>query len=162
MPVVNNGDSGLQVRTVINGKAENSITINGYSLISNITLNTGDINPSINRNYVTDSQSIVISNTSGSNTGDETQGTILTKIGYTPAPLPTSLAGVGRWRALNPIDGEEAILPNAGNWGYFILQFLIATGAQNGNARASVAPGGTSIGPANINARWVGFCWRID
>lgn len=33
---------------------------------------TSDISPSANRNYVTDAQQIVISNTSGTNTGDQT------------------------------------------------------------------------------------------
>ena len=42
---------------------------------------TADIAPSTNRNYVTDIQAGVISNTSGVNTGDETATTIKTKLG---------------------------------------------------------------------------------
>lgn len=38
-------------------------------------------------NYVTDTQLIVIQNTSGKNTGDETQSSIINKIGYTPEDI---------------------------------------------------------------------------
>jgi hypothetical protein len=44
---------------------------------------TANISPSTNRNYVTDLQAGVLSNTSGSNTGDETVTTIKTKLGIT-------------------------------------------------------------------------------
>ena len=44
---------------------------------------TSEIAPSTNRNYVTDAQAGVLSNTSGSNTGDETVTTIKTKLGIT-------------------------------------------------------------------------------
>jgi hypothetical protein len=44
---------------------------------------TADIAPSTDRNYVTDVQSGVISNTSGINTGDETTSTIKSKLGIT-------------------------------------------------------------------------------
>lgn len=45
---------------------------------------TADIADSINKRYVTDAQLTVIGNTSGTNTGDETQATIISKLGYTP------------------------------------------------------------------------------
>lgn len=45
---------------------------------------TANIPDSSNKRYVTDAQLTVISNTSGANTGDETQSTILSKLGYTP------------------------------------------------------------------------------
>jgi hypothetical protein len=44
---------------------------------------TADITPSTDRNYVTDVQSGVISNTSGVNTGDETTSSIKSKLGIT-------------------------------------------------------------------------------
>ncbi len=44
---------------------------------------TADIAPSSNRNYVTDVQAGVLSNTSGTNTGDETICSIQTKLGIT-------------------------------------------------------------------------------
>ena len=56
---------------------------NGSGSFSYITPTTADITPSTNRNYVTDIQSGVISNTSGTNSGDETASTIKTKLGIT-------------------------------------------------------------------------------
>jgi hypothetical protein len=57
---------------------------NGSGSFSYITPTTADITPSTNRNYVTDAQkSGVLSNTTGSNTGDETTSTIKTKLGIT-------------------------------------------------------------------------------
>jgi len=57
-------------------------TINGLDLTANRTLTTANINDSTNRRYVTDAQLTVIGNTSGTNTGDETQSSILSKLGF--------------------------------------------------------------------------------
>ena len=57
-------------------------TINGLDLTANRTLTTANINDSTNRRYVTDAQLTVIGNTSGTNTGDETQSSILSKLGW--------------------------------------------------------------------------------
>lgn len=57
-------------------------TINGLDLTANRTLTTANINDSTNKRYVTDAQSTVIGNTSGTNTGDETQSSILSKLGW--------------------------------------------------------------------------------
>ena len=54
---------------------------NGSGAFSYTSPTTADISPSTNRNYVTDAQAGVLSNTSGSNTGDETVTTIKTKLG---------------------------------------------------------------------------------
>jgi hypothetical protein len=56
---------------------------NGSGAFSYTTPTTADISPSTNRNYITDAQAGVLSNTSGSNTGDETVTTIKTKLGIT-------------------------------------------------------------------------------
>ncbi len=55
--------------------------INGHDLTSDITLDTSDISDSTNRRYVTDANLVVIGNTSNTNSGDETQSTIKTKLG---------------------------------------------------------------------------------
>jgi hypothetical protein len=44
------------------------------------TATTADVDPSTDRNYVTDAALVVIDNTSNTNTGDETQSTIVTKL----------------------------------------------------------------------------------
>jgi hypothetical protein len=56
---------------------------NGSGSFSYITPTTADITPSTNRNYVTDIQAGILSNTSGTNSGDETASTIKTKLGIT-------------------------------------------------------------------------------
>lgn len=58
-------------------------TINNKALNSNIILTTADINDSADKRYCSDAQKIVISNTSGINTGDETNSTIKSKLGIT-------------------------------------------------------------------------------
>lgn len=47
-------------------------------------ITTSQVTDTSNKRYVTDSQLTVIGNTSGINAGDETQSSIITKIGYTP------------------------------------------------------------------------------
>lgn len=44
------------------------------------TATTADVNPSTDRNYVTDAELVVIGDTSGTNTGDETQSSIISKL----------------------------------------------------------------------------------
>ena len=48
------------------------------------TSTTANITDSTDKRFVTDANLVVIGNTSGTNTGDETQSTITTKIGFTP------------------------------------------------------------------------------
>ena len=48
------------------------------------TSTTANITDSTDKRFVTDANLVVIGNTSNTNTGDETQSSILTKIGYTP------------------------------------------------------------------------------
>lgn len=53
-------------------------SVNGKT--GNVVLTTADIADSTNKRYVTDTQQTVITNTSGTNTGDETQSSIETKL----------------------------------------------------------------------------------
>ena len=50
----------------------NTTTINGLALTGNISFATADILDSLNKRYVTDAQLIVLGNSSGTNTGDQT------------------------------------------------------------------------------------------
>lgn len=61
----------------------NTRTINGLDLSADRTLTTANINDSTNKRYVTDAQLTVLSNTSGTNTGDETLSRIRTLLGAT-------------------------------------------------------------------------------
>ena len=76
------GSDYLVPNSSISGATKTKITYDTKGLvISGIDATTADIAPSTNRNYVTDSQAGVISNTSGINTGDETTASIKTKLG---------------------------------------------------------------------------------
>ena len=66
----------------ITGSTKTKITYDTKGLVTaGADATTADIPPSSNRNYVTDAQAGVISNTSGTNTGDETNSSIKTKLG---------------------------------------------------------------------------------
>lgn len=57
----------------------------GLDKVVNIdTTTTSNITDSTDKRFVSDAQKAVLDNTSGSNSGDETTTTIITKIGYTP------------------------------------------------------------------------------
>ena len=60
-----------------------------------VVLTTTDIADATNKRYVTDAQQTVIGNTSGTNTGDETNSTILSKIGYTPENIANKGQALG-------------------------------------------------------------------
>ena len=69
----------------ITGATKTKLTYDAKGLVTAGTdATTADIAPSTDRNYVTDAQKAgVLSNTSGTNTGDETGSTIKTKLGIT-------------------------------------------------------------------------------
>ena len=70
--------------TLITGATKTKLTYDTKGLVTaGIDATTADIAASANKNYVTDVQSGVISNTSGANTGDESTATIKTKLGIT-------------------------------------------------------------------------------
>ena len=57
----------------------------GLDNVANIdTTTTSNITDSVDKRFITDAQKTVLENTSGTNTGDETNTTIINKIGYTP------------------------------------------------------------------------------
>ena len=76
------GTSYIVPNSSITGATKTKITFDTKGLITaGADATTADIAPSSDRNYVTDVQSGVISNTSGINTGDETTATIKSKLG---------------------------------------------------------------------------------
>jgi hypothetical protein len=67
----------------ITGATKTKVTYDAKGLVtSGADATTTDITDSTNKRYVTDANLTVIGNTSGTNTGDETQSTILTKLGW--------------------------------------------------------------------------------
>ncbi len=78
------GTNFLVPNAAITGAAKTKITYDAKGLVTaGADATTADIAPSTDRNYVTDAQATVLSNTSGANTGDETDTTIKTKLGIT-------------------------------------------------------------------------------
>lgn len=104
-----------------------SRTINGLDLSANRTLTTANINDSTNKRYVTDAQLTVIGNTSGTNTGDETQSSILSKLGWWN--ILNQTAGTVSSGTSNTITKSIA-LPSVPNVLNFRANFL-KTGATN-------------------------------
>ena len=78
------GTSFIAPNAAITAATKTKITYDAFGLVTaGADATTADIAPSTNKNYVTDAQSGVLSNTSGTNTGDETASTIKTKLGIT-------------------------------------------------------------------------------
>lgn len=78
------GTSYIVPNSAITAATKTKITYDTKGLITaGADATTADIAPSTNRNYLTDVQTGVLSNTSGINTGDETSSTIKTKLGIT-------------------------------------------------------------------------------
>jgi hypothetical protein len=78
------GASYIVPNSAITASSKTKITYDIKGLItSGDDATTADIAPSTNRNYVTDVQSGVLSNTSGTNSGDETTSSIKSKLGIT-------------------------------------------------------------------------------
>ena len=71
---------GIASNTAITGATKTKITYDSKGLITGGTdATTSDIATSTNKNYVTDAQLTVISNTSGTNTGDQNLASVLTQ-----------------------------------------------------------------------------------
>jgi hypothetical protein len=81
----NNTADFVAANAAITGATKTKLTFDAKGLITaGADATTADIAPSADRNYVTDAQKAgVLSNTSGTNTGDETTATIKTKLGIT-------------------------------------------------------------------------------
>jgi hypothetical protein len=73
----------VATNSAITGATKTKITYDAKGLVtSGADATTADISDSSNKRYVTDANLTVIGNTSNTNTGDETQSTILSKLGW--------------------------------------------------------------------------------
>jgi hypothetical protein len=73
----------VATNSAITGATKTKITYDAKGLVTvGADATTADIADSSNKRYVTDANLTVIGNTSGTNTGDETQASILSKLGF--------------------------------------------------------------------------------
>jgi hypothetical protein len=77
--------------SAITGATKTKITYDSKGLVTaGADATTADIADSSNKRYVTDANLTVIGNTSGTNTGDETQSSILSKLGWFKTTITTN------------------------------------------------------------------------
>jgi hypothetical protein len=115
---VNTGDQD------VSGFVPNSRTVNGYALVSNVSVSktdvglsavpnidcstTANVNDSTNKRYVTDANLVTIGNQSGTNTGDETAGTIESKLSVSA----TNVTALGNLTGVNSGDETKTTIQN--------------------------------------------------
>lgn len=106
----------IPLNAPIVGATKTKITYDSKGLVTaGADATTADIADSLNKRYVTDANLIVINNTSNTNTGDETQTSIKTKLGEASATQDGYLSAF-YWSAFN--NKQSAIsLTNIGNSG---------------------------------------------
>lgn len=95
----------VQKNSTIVSATKTKITYDSKGLVTGgLDATTADIADSTNKRYVTDAQLVVVGNTSGTNTGDETTSTIKTKLGITT--LSGSNTGDQDLSGLQPLDSD--------------------------------------------------------
>jgi hypothetical protein len=87
--VKTNIDAKVTANAAITGATKTKITYDSKGLVTSGTdATTSDISDSTNKRYVTDAQLVVIGNTSGTNTGNETTSTIGTLVNGSSTATP--------------------------------------------------------------------------
>lgn len=120
----------VAANTAITGATKTKITYDAKGLVTaGDDATTADIADSSDRRYCTDAQKTIIGNTSGTNTGDETQSTIKTKLGA----ASTSADGYLSSTDWNTFNGKQA----SGNYVTALTGDVTATGP--GSAAATIA-----------------------
>lgn len=95
----------VESNTAITGATKTKVTYDAKGLVtSGADATTADIADSTDKRYCSDAQKTVIGNTSGTNTGDETQSTIKTKLGAATA----SVDGYATAAQITKLDGIAA------------------------------------------------------
>lgn len=98
-------DGKVDENVAITGATKTKITYDSKGLVtSGADATTADIADSLNKRYVTDANLTTIGNQSGTNTGDETQATIKTKLGA----ATSSVDGYATSTQITKLDGIAA------------------------------------------------------
>jgi hypothetical protein len=133
------------------------------------TFTTAAIADSVNKRYVTDANLTVIGNTSGTNTGDETQASILSKLGFYILKSLTSGATVTGTaeNIVGSFDVGSSKFRSEDNFN-FDCDFVRGTRAGNCTLRAYLAPnsnnltGAVQIALGATNNNTVGYIPQFD
>jgi hypothetical protein len=139
----------VQKNSAITGATKTKITYDSKGLVTaGADATTADIADSSNKRYVTDANLTVIGNTSNTNTGDETQSSILSKLGWFKTTVTTNYAVTGT-------TGETLItpstqLPTLSNGSIFKINTLrISKGLLSGTTiRAYLSPNSNNLSGA--------------
>lgn len=114
-------DGKVDENTAITGATKTKITYDAKGLVTaGDDATTADINDSSNRRYVTDAQQTVISNTSGTNTGDEPTATDSAEGVVELATLAELETGTDTGRVITP-----AVLAGS-NFGERVVEILVS------------------------------------
>ena len=110
-------------------KSDNSddvTSVNGQT--GTVVLTTDNVSDFINKRYVTDSYLTVLSNTSGTNSGDETTNSIKTKLGYVNS-ISDGYLKASDWNTFNGKQNSNANLNSIVGLEYSSSSFVKMTGA---------------------------------
>jgi hypothetical protein len=149
----------VQVCAVINKSINNGVIF----VRPQIFPTTAEIGSVTDKRFVTDAQLTVIGNTSGTNTGDETQSSILTKLGASNWIDYSSLSTIVGWSSFTTTNIFYKYLSND-----LIMVIFSISGTSNSTALTFTIPNTVLTGIGNINLghfscinngvyRWVDF-----
>ena len=139
----------VQKNSAITGATKTKITYDAKGLVTaGADATTADIADSSNKRYVTDANLTVIGNTSGTNTGDETQSSILSKLGWFKTTVTTNYAVTGTTAETLILPSTQ--LPTLSNGTIFKINTLrISKGALSGTTiKAYLSPNSNNLSGA--------------
>jgi hypothetical protein len=147
---IQNGYELNEIHDVAISSVANNQTLvyeSATTLWKNKSLTTAEVADSTNKRYVTDANLTVIGNTSNTNTGDETQSTILSKLGWFKTTVTTNYSVTG---TTGETIASSTQLPTLSNGTIFKINTLrISKGALAGTTiRAYLSPNSNNLSGA--------------
>jgi len=164
----------VATNSAITGATKTKITYDAKGLVtSGADATTADIADSTNKRYVTDANLTVIGNTSNTNTGDETQSTILSKLGFYRAQINTAsitvntvvetivgniLIPANTYTASGGIFEFNMFAVKSSNVGQIIIKAYISQISNNIGSATQIA----TTGNLSVNSRYAPFRRKLN